>query len=152
MPTLPMPTLPMMENAERLGHLCWVLEEVASCAGRLTRAELHDRPVDARILGTWSSALAVHAAAVGGRIPLVGGLGRTAVVRPDADGAALVSHLPQTTSGAVEVLRRTLAAIAGQVADHRRAVHPTIDGPTARLLDRLVDDLDRLRAVPGDAR
>jgi hypothetical protein len=109
--------------------------------GRWAR-QLSDPPTQ-RVFGTWCHRHAWHAELWRSRLPAVGA---AAGDDDDIDGwiAPLRSAMNSVTTAdeAIAVLRHSvLPALKDAVVEHRDAIDPLLDGPTARVLDLVGADL-----------
>jgi hypothetical protein len=99
-------------------------------------------PPTQRVFGTWCHRHAWHAELWRSRLPTVDAAG------DDDDVDAWIAPLRSAMNGvttadeAIAVLRHSvLPALRGAVAEHRDAIDPLLDGPTARILDLVAADL-----------
>ena len=118
--------------------------------GRWAR-ELAEPPVK-RMFGTWCHRHAWHAELWRGRLPAV-----DALAESDDDVENWIAPLRlaladvNTSEEALAALRESvLPALEAAVAEHRDAIDPQLDGPTARVLDLVSSDLAVERATLTD--
>jgi hypothetical protein len=115
-----------------------VEQSLFASMGRWAR-ELPD-PAAQRLFGTWCHRHAWHAELWRGRLPDV----EVKIAHDGSDWNSLRRELDRvaTVADAVRVLRETvLPALEGVVTEHRDAIDPLLDGPTARILDLVAADL-----------
>ena len=100
-------------------------------------------PAAKRVLATWCHRHAWHAELWRARLPAVEGFDGD-----DDDVEAWIAPLRaalqdvQTSEEAIAALRESvLPALDAAVTEHRDAVDPVLDGPTARVLDLVAADL-----------
>ena len=100
-------------------------------------------PAVKRVMATWCHRHAWHADLWRDRLPVVDSL-----AAPDDDVAAWIAPLRgalgdvQTSDEAIAALRESvLPALEAAVIEHRDAIDPLLDGPTARILDLVSADL-----------
>jgi hypothetical protein len=104
-------------------------------------------PSAQRVFGTWCHRHAWHAELWRSRVPTIDAAGDEDDV--DAWIAPLRSAIDRVTSAgeAIAALRHAvLPALQEEVAEHRDAIDPLLDGPTARILDLVGADLDAEQA------
>jgi hypothetical protein len=140
--------------SETLTDLCrrvrrWIaIEELLfETLGRWARGV--DDPVAQRLFGTWCHRHGWHAELWRDRLPAVDSL---AGDEDDVDAwlAPLRAALADvsTSEEAVAALRESvLPALEAAVTEHRDAIDPLLDGPTARVLDLVATDFAGERAA-----
>ena len=139
------------DTIEELGRRArrWIAVEelMFETLGRWAR-ELPD-PAVKRLFGTWCQRHAWHVELWRDRLPSVVALDGEG---DDVDGwiAPVRTALADvsTSAEAIAVLRDSvLPALEGALSEHREAVDPLLDGPTARVLDLVAADLTAERAA-----
>jgi hypothetical protein len=111
-------------------------------------------PAPRRVFGTWCHRHAWHAELWRERLPTVDGL-----TTDEDDVEVWIAPLRvalggvNTSDEAVAALRESvLPALQAAVTEHRDAIDPVLDGPTARTLDLVAADLTAERASLPDWR
>jgi hypothetical protein len=106
-------------------------------------AREHPDPAVKRVMATWCHRHAWHAELWRDRLPSIEGLDGD-----DDDVAAWIAPLRaalldvKTSAEAIAALRESvLPALEAALTEHRAAVDPLLDGPTARVLDLVRADL-----------
>jgi hypothetical protein len=135
------------ELARRVRRWIVVEDLLFETLGRWAR-ELPE-PAVKRLLATWCHRHAWHAGQWRDRLPRVDSL-----THRDDDVEAWIAPLRaalldvNTSAEAIAALRESvLPALEAAVAEHRDAIDPLLDGPTARVLDLVDADLAAERAA-----
>jgi hypothetical protein len=130
-----------LQDLDRRARRWIAVEELLfTTLGRWAR-ELAD-PAAQRTFGTWCHRHAWHAELWRARLPAVG-VG-SAEGADDSWVSSLRGSVDSVSSAAdaIRVLRETvLPALEDAVAEHRDAIDPLLDGPSARVLDLVAADL-----------
>jgi hypothetical protein len=132
----------LLEDLGRRARRWIAIEELLfETLGRWARQLAH--PAVQRLVGTWCHRHAWHAELWRSRLPAI-----DAASGDDDDVDAWIAPLRSAMNGvttadeAIAVLGHSvLPALSEAVAEHRGAIDPLLDGPTARILDIVAADL-----------
>jgi hypothetical protein len=99
-------------------------------------------PEPRRVFGTWCHRHAWHAELWRDRLPAVDGLtGRDDVEAWIAPLRAALADVSSSAEAVAALGESVLPAVEAAIAEHRDAIDPVLDGPTARILDLVAADL-----------